>query len=244
MHIPNADIIYSDEDRIDGAGVRSNPYFKPMWSPELLCGHNMISHLGVYRRTLLERIGGFRLGYEGSQDWDLALRATAATQPDRIRHIPAILYHWRWNSGTLSFSEALLDRCKDAGRRAVQDWLHSEGIVDAAVEPARLTPEWLRVSYPLPRDLPVVSVIIPTRNRASLLKVAAAGVLDITEWPHDKLELVIADNGSTEQDALSLLRALDKDDRVQIHSVPGPFNFCPHEQSSGLPVEGRHRRAA
>ena len=223
---PDVDVIYSDEDRIDADGVRSNPYFKPMWSPELLCGHNMISHLGVYRRALLEAIGGFRLGYEGSQDWDLALRATAATQPDRIRHIPAILYHWRWNSGTLSFSESLLERCKDAGLRAVQDWLHSSGIEGATVEPSRLTPGWTRVSYPLPRDLPRVSVVIPTRNRANLLRLAAEGVLTMTNWPHDKLELVIADNGSTEQDAQHLLRSLSHDTRVQVLDVPGPFNFA------------------
>ena len=186
----------------------------------------MIGHLGVYRRALVERIGGFRSGYEGSQDWDLALRATAATQPDRIRHIPAILYHWRYNSGTPSFSESFLERCKDAGLRAVQDWLQDSGFVDAAVAPARLTPEWIRVSYALPRDLPLVSVIIPTRNRASLLKVAAASVLNTTEWPRDRLELIIADNGSTEQDALDLLGVLAEDERVHIESQPGPFNFA------------------
>ena len=223
---PDVDLIYSDEDRIDADGVRSNPYFKPMWSPELLCGHNMISHLGVYRRSLIEAIGGFRLGYEGSQDWDLALRATAATQPDRIRHIPAILYHWRWNSGTLSFSESLLERCKDAGVRAVQDWLRDSGISGAIVEPARLASGWTRVSYPLPRELPIVSVIIPTRNRASLLSVAVEGVLEKTSWPRDKLELVIADNGSTEQDALRLLDGLATDRRVRVENVPGPFNFA------------------
>ena len=78
---PDADVVYSDSDHIDDSGRRWEPYFKTDWNPDLMLGHNMVSHLGVYRRALLERIGRLRVGFEGSQDYDLMLRAAEATTP-------------------------------------------------------------------------------------------------------------------------------------------------------------------
>ncbi len=185
-HHPDADVIYSDEDRIDLNGRRSDPYFKPGWNPELLAGHNMISHLGVFRTSLLEAIGGLRLGLEGSQDWDLALRATAATTPDRICHIPAVLYHWRWDPAAPSFSQSWLDRCQSAGRRAVQDWLDNEGLAGARLLQARLVPGWTHVVYPLPSPVPLLSVVLPARAGAAIRALLAA-----TDWPRDRIELLV-----------------------------------------------------
>lgn len=88
---PAVDILYSDEDRIDGSGLRSMPYFKPDWNPELMLGQNLIGNLAACRRSLLEQAGGFRGGPRESEDYDLALRAVAATSPDRIVHIPNVL---------------------------------------------------------------------------------------------------------------------------------------------------------
>ena len=222
---PDADVIYSDEDRVDGEGRRSDPYFKPMWSPELLAGHNMISHLGAYRRTLLEEIGGLRVGFEGSQDWDLALRATATTTPDRVRHIPAVLYHWRWKTGTSSFSEAWLSHCIAAGRRAVEDWLITQNAPGARIEPARLAPTWNRVVYALPDPLPLVSVIVPTRDRGVLLKRVCDDVLYATHWPDHRLELVVVDNGSTEAEALEVLDWLRANPRARVLRFDEAFNY-------------------
>lgn len=222
---PDADVIYSDEDRVDGEGRRSDPYFKPMWSPELLAGHNMISHLGAYRRTLLEKIGGLREGLEGSQDWDLALRATAMTTPDRVRHIPAVLYHWRWKAGTSSFSEAWLSRCIETGRRAVEDWLTTQNAAGARVEPARLAPTWNRVVYPLPDPLPFVSVVIPTKDRGALLKRICNDVLYKTTWSGQRLEILIIDNDSSESEALDVLARLREHPQVRILSCNEPFNY-------------------
>jgi GT2 family glycosyltransferase len=183
---PDADLIYSDEDHIDLHGHRSNPYFKPAWSPELLAGHNVISHLGVYRRSLVEALGRLRIGYEGSQDWDLALRVTASTTPDKIRHIPAILYHWRWDSSAPSFSQSWLEQCQNAGRRAVEDWLKSEGLADSQVTRARLTPGWSQVIYARPDPVPLVSIIVTAREGFEPDALLAA-----TDWPMDRLELII-----------------------------------------------------
>ena len=81
--------------------MRCRPFFKPDWNPELLLGQNYINHLGIYRRTLLREIAGFRDGYEGAQDYDLALRCAEKLEPAQIRHIPRVLYHWRMVEGVL-----------------------------------------------------------------------------------------------------------------------------------------------
>src|SRR5262249_15406708 len=90
---PDTDLIYTDEDKVDNNGCRSDPFFKPDWSPDLLLSVNYICHFGVYRRSLVTEIGGFRSSFTGSQDYDLALRATERTS--RIKHIPNVLYSWR-----------------------------------------------------------------------------------------------------------------------------------------------------
>ena len=92
---PDVDLIFSDEDKIDIEGRRFDPYFKPDWNPALMLSQNMFCHLGVYRRSLVTKVGGFRVGFEGSQDHDLVLRCADATEPSKIRHIPHVLYHWR-----------------------------------------------------------------------------------------------------------------------------------------------------
>ena len=120
---PEAGLLYSDEDKIDLAGHRSNPFFKTDWNPELFLGQNYINHLGVYRADLLREIGGFREGFEGSQDYDLALRCIEQLQPEQMRHIPRILYHWRMVSGSLAEKRDAKPYAKDAARGAIADHL-------------------------------------------------------------------------------------------------------------------------
>ncbi len=219
---PKTDLLYSDEDRVDEAGRRSTPYFKPDWDIDLMLGQNLVNHLSVYRRGLVERVGGFRVGMEGSQDYDLALRALSETTPDRIVHIPRVLYHWRQGSGGRSFSESTIERCARNGRRAVEEFL-APSVPEAIVQPASATPLWNRVIYPVPRPEPLVSVIIPTRNRADVLSRAVDGVLRRTDYP--AVEVLIVDNELDEPSALALLAGLGSDDRVRVLPYPGPFNF-------------------
>ncbi len=219
---PEIDVVYSDEDQLDADGRRLNPYFKPDWNIELMLGHNLISHLGAYRRSLVEQVGGMRLGYEGSQDYDLALRAVAATDHDRIRHIPAILYHWRQH--TSSFSKAREAACVDAARLAIRDYLVSQGAAGAEVVPAPAIQTWTRVRWPIPDPAPSVSIIVPTRDLPELLARCTAAVLDRTDYP--VFELIIADNDTSDPEACSLLRKLAKDPRVRVLPSPGPFNYA------------------
>jgi glycosyltransferase involved in cell wall biosynthesis len=219
---PDADILYSDEDQIDGKGKRTQPYFKPDWNIDLMLAHNLISHLGVYRRSLVEQVGGMRLGYEGSQDYDLALRIADVTEPDRIRHIPSVLYHWRQHQ--TSFSNARRDACIAAARRAIADHLARAGVAEQTqIGPVPTIPDWTRVRYALPDPAPRVSIIVPTRDKAELLSRCMQGLLHETDYPD--IEVIIADNGSHEPQTAALFAQLCRDPRVRVLECPGPFNY-------------------
>jgi glycosyltransferase involved in cell wall biosynthesis len=216
------DIVYSDSDVINEHGVRYDPFFKPDFNIELVLGENMVSHLGVFRRTLIEKIGGMRLGYEGSQDYDLLLRAFAASSASQVRHIPQILYHWRRPSDEHSFSGRNLEKCVLAARRAVSDFLLNEGLT-AQVVPAPNAPNWQRIIYPLPASKPSVTAIVPIRNRPKLLRQILRGLLDETNY--DKLEIVIVDNDSDDSETKDLLAKYASGPRVRVLQYSGAFNF-------------------
>ena len=217
----DADIVFSDEDQIDDAGRRSTPYFKPGWNPELMLGHNLISHFAAYRSELVRRVGGFRIGLEGSQDYDLALRVLAQSKRERIHHIPAVLYHWRRNGRLHSFSETQLDRCIAAARRALRDHLDSIG-VDGVVAPAPALPQSSRVIYRIPDPPPLVSVIIPTCDRALLLERCIDGILHRTDYKN--LEVIVIDNDSKAPDVLALLQLLSGEPRIRVLRHAGSCN--------------------
>lgn len=120
---PGVNLIYSDEDKIDEQGNRFDPYFKSDWNPELFLSHNCISHLGVYRSSVLREIGGFDETLSGSQDWDLALRFVAHVEEQGILHIPRILYHWRYLDSSTSKSIESKPYAVTAGKRAIENYL-------------------------------------------------------------------------------------------------------------------------
>ena len=221
---PDLDILYSDEDHIDEAGRRYNPYFKSDWDGDRLCGQNMVSHLGVYRRSLLEEIGGFREGYEGSQDYDLVLRAAERTRPERIRHVPMILYHWRVFSHSSSFSTRSLDIATTAARRAVADHFARCGIV-AKVSPAPGAEDHSRVEFPVPSPQPLVSLIVPTRDKLELLRPCVNGLLHRTNW--SEMEVLIVDNNSESPETIKYFKEIQllESGRVRVLPYAGPFNY-------------------
>ena len=161
---PDVGIIYSDEDFIDSLGERSNPFFKPDWNPELFLGQNYLNHLGVYRTALLRAIGGFREGFEGSQDYDLALRCVARLRPEQIRHIPRLLYHWRMVEGSLADKPDAKSYARHAARRALNSYLHERAIA-ARAEPCPENAESHRVIYATPDPFPRVAVITNAPER-------------------------------------------------------------------------------
>ncbi|MGY8640253.1 MAG: glycosyltransferase family 2 protein [Verrucomicrobiales bacterium] len=218
---PNTDVFFSDEDKIDIHGQRSDPYFKPDFNYDLLLSQNCISHLGIYRASKLKEIGGFRIGMEGSQDWDLFFRVLETSSPDRIKHIPRILYHWRQIPGSTSIGSDEKPYAGEAGRKAVGDHLERIGLKQDSALPCYDL--FVRVERGLPEPAPAVTLIMPTRNMVSLLRVAVTSILEKTEYPN--FEILIVDNDSDDPETLSYLESLSTDSRIRIHKISGEFNY-------------------
>ncbi|MEI7862029.1 MAG: glycosyltransferase, partial [Planctomycetota bacterium] len=220
---PSAQILYSDEDKIDEHGNRQDPYFKPDWNPDLFFAMNYVSHLGVYRRDLLQRIGGFRNGVDGSQDYDLLLRCLPHVSPDAIVHIPKVLYHWRMVPGSTALNAEQKTYTTQAGIQALHDFFDAQGRTDIVVEPGN-HPTTYRIRHPIPSPAPFVSLLIPTRDRLDLLERCVGSILGKTTYPH--FEIIIIDNDSSlpeTHDYFRLIQATDS--RVTVLSYPFPFNY-------------------
>jgi GT2 family glycosyltransferase len=217
---PDADIIYSDEDKIDEQGQRYGHYFKSDWNPDLFYSQNLISHLGVYRRKLINEIGGFRLGYEGSQDYDLALRVIERTSKDKIRHIPFILYHWRAIRGSTALTPEEKNYAHEAARKALRS--HFERL-SIKVQVTNGSGTYHRVIYEIPKPAPLVSLIMPTRDRLELLRRSTGDILNNTDYTN--LELIIVDNQSNQADTIAFLKNIQSDRRVMVLKYDRPYNF-------------------
>ena len=154
---PDAGIVYSDEDKLDAAARRFEPYFKPAFNIELMRGQNLISHFGAYRRSLVAEVGGLRAGFEGSQDYDLALRCIERLRPAQVIHVPRVLYHWRVSAGSTAGSGDNKPYAVHAGLRALSEHLaRCEAGAQAELMPGF---SYFRVRYPLPRVLPWVDLV-------------------------------------------------------------------------------------
>ncbi len=155
---PGLDMLFSDEDQLDGGGHFVSPYFKPGWNPDLLLGQNVVSHVACYRRSLVADLGGFREGFDGSQDYDLALRAATVTPARCIRHVADVLYHWRQSPGSYSAGRAAA--CQEAARRALSEHLQGH----ATVLPNLAAPQWCEVVFHPPEKRPLVSIMFSGLN--------------------------------------------------------------------------------
>lgn len=152
---PQAQLIYSDEDLIDERGARSEPKFKPDWSPDLFYSLNLVTHLSAFRAELIKKIDGFRLGFEGSQDYDLTLRAIEQIDETRIRHIPKILYHWRTLASSVASNSEAKPYAHNAARAAIGEHFERKGINAVVIEGY---PPLHRAVYELP-DTAKISLI-------------------------------------------------------------------------------------
>ncbi|HKS64101.1 MAG TPA: glycosyltransferase [Xanthobacteraceae bacterium] len=182
---PQTDMIFSDEDKIGPDGRRFDPYFKPAWNPALMVGQNAFCHLGVYRRSLVEQVGRFREGLEGAQDHDLALRCADATTPERIRHIPRVLYHWRVSAQSTAATLESKPYAAGAGLMTVEDHLRRRGI-KARAEPAG---NFYQVIDEAPDPPPLVSIIVPTTLRNAVTQRCLQSLLGRTRY--DNFELLV-----------------------------------------------------
>jgi hypothetical protein len=125
---PEVDLLYSDEDKVNGNGRRYDPYFKPNWNPELFLAQNFTSHLSAYRTRIVNELGGFRAGYERAQDWDLAMRVIEAIASSHIRHIPHVLYHWRAIPGSAALANDEKSYTSEAQRKTLESHFERVGM--------------------------------------------------------------------------------------------------------------------
>lgn len=185
---PKADLLYSDEDKMDAAGRRFSPDFKPDWNPDLMLAQNACGHLGVFRTDVVRRLGGFRPGTDGCQDWDLALRLAEITSPQNIVHLPYILYHWRTAPGSTAASPRAKDYVARAAVEVVTQALRRRGN-SAEVRIAR--DNYLRVCYPPPSPPVLISLLIPClgESPAPLIR----ELLDRPPYPAQ--EILVAGSG-------------------------------------------------
>lgn len=218
---PDAQIIYSDEDKIDKDGVRYDPYFKPEFSRELFRSQNYFNHLTVHRAENIRAVGGWRVGYEGSQDYDLNLRIIEHTPPQTIRHIPKVLYHWRSIEGSTALAGSEKDYTYDAGKRALEDHIQRLNL-PATVEDIADVP-FYRVRYSIADPAPMVSLIIPTRDKLDLLQGCINSILEKTTY--ENYEIIIVDNGSVEKDTLQYFSEITQSGKIRVLNYNKPFNY-------------------
>lgn len=188
---PDAALIYSDEDKIDDRGERDGPYFKSDFDPELILAQNYMNHLSAFRRELVEKVGGFRMGFEGSQDWDLVLRVLEQIAPSQIRHIPHVLYHWRIHPDSAAGAPDAKPYALISAEKAVNEHLYRTG-VRASISPGP-TAFGMQIKYSLPEQLPPVSIVMESSSMAlSEIRSSVASLKDQTSY--GPLEILLVDN--------------------------------------------------
>lgn len=219
---PQAALIYSDEDKITVDGERYQPYFKCDFNYDLFLGQNMISHFGVYKTSVLQQIGGFRVGLEGSQDYDLALRVLEVVGPGAIRHIPRVLYHWRVLPESTASSVDAKPYAVIAAARAIEEHLKRCNIA-ARVQAADDAVMYQRIVYALPEKEPLVEIIIPTRDAAGLVKQCVDSIKERTTYQNYLITII--DNGSEKPETFELFKSYEGDFRIRVVRDDSPFNY-------------------
>lgn len=191
------DLIYSDEDKIDMKNHFCDPHFKPDFSPDTLLGSNYICHFPVLRKSIMEKIGGFRVGYEGAQDFDLFLRFTEETQ--NVYHIPKILYHWRMIPGSTAATIDNKAYAIEKGKRTLEDALQRRNLnATVSIHPSA---PYFFVNYKYDIE-PFISIIIPTRDYADILENCLSSIYKKTNYTN--YEVIIVNNNSQKQETFDL----------------------------------------
>jgi glycosyltransferase involved in cell wall biosynthesis len=214
----DTDMIYSDEDKLDFNGKRCEPHFKPDWSPDTFLGLNYICHLTFLRKSIVDKIGGFRSEFDGSQDYDLFLRFTEVT--DKIYHIDKILYHWRQSATSTAGYLGNKSYAYIAGKKALEEALKRRNIDGEVLDNPRVSSYLIKYKH----NNPLVSIIIPTRDHSKILKRCIDSLYKKTDYKN--FEIIIVDNGSVEPDTKELLESYMKEhDNFKVIRIDSEFNY-------------------
>jgi GT2 family glycosyltransferase len=218
IHYRDVDFIYSDEDKINEAGdQRSDPHMKPDWSPDTLRSHNYICHLSVFRGDVIRRIGGFAAGFDGSQDYDLILRATE--QARRVVHIPKILYHWRNHQGSCASAADVKLYAYESAKKALQEHLDRSALKGSVQN--GITLGVYQVNLKL-TQYPLVSILIPNHNSRPVLERC---IESIRRNAYPNYEIILVENGSTKPEIFDYYEELTQQANVRVVEWKGSFNY-------------------
>ena len=216
-----ADIVYTDEDKLTASGgFLFGPNFKPDFSPDLLRSSNYICHLFAVRRETAEAAGPLRSGFDGAQDYDFILRCTE--NAGKICHVPKALYHWRAHPDSTAGNPESKEYAWENGRRAIEEHLARVGLKGQVTSTEH--PGHYRVRYEVCGN-PKVSILIPNRDQADTLRNCIRSITEKTTWKN--LEILILENGSTEQETFRLYEKLaGSDPRIRVLTYEQPFNYA------------------
>jgi len=218
---PSLKLIYSDEDKIDTDNNRYAAHFKSGWNPDMFFSQNYLCHLIMIKRDIVAKVGAFRTGYEGSQDYDLILRCLAYIDNSEIGHIEKILYHWRAIENSIAMDPNAKRYATSAAVRALQDYFkHTEQKVTVG---RGMVENTYKITYHMESDPPLVSIIIPTRDKYELLHKCIESIKSHTVYAN--YEILILDNESSEPNILEYFQELKQFKNIRIIEYPHPFNF-------------------
>jgi glycosyltransferase involved in cell wall biosynthesis len=217
---PKVALLYTDEDKINENGQRVDPHFKPSWNLNLLYSQNYVSHLGVYKASIVKKIGGFRQGFEGSQDYDLLLRYSREIDHSNIIHISKVLYHWRMVEGSTALASNRKSYTTEAGIKALRDYFKKIELPTSIEQGAHANT--YKVNWTL-EEQPLVSLLIPTHNGYEITKQAIDSILSKTRY--ENYEIILIDNNSDDIASLEYFKSLEEHPKIHVLSYPYPFNY-------------------
>ncbi len=231
---PKADLFYSDEDRLSDDGkTRMIPLLKPGWSPDLFFCVNYPAHFLVTTKKMINKVGGLRSEYDGSQDYDFILRAL--DHKPQIVHIPKILYHMRMAESSTAKQVTIKDYSHDAGTRALEEYFKRNDVKAKVLDiPDR--PSNHHIKYDLVGE-PLVSIIIPFKDKIELLGLCLDSILEKTTYKN--FELILISNNSSEQATLDYIDSLKGNKKIKVYHYDKPFNYSAINNFGRKQAEGK-----
>jgi O-antigen biosynthesis protein len=220
---PDVEIIYSDEDKIDKNNKRYEPHFKSSWNYDLFLSQNYISHLTVIKHDLIKKIKGFSLCFDGSQDYGLLLKCLNYVKGEQIIHIPKILYHWRATEGSTALNPSNKSYTNDAAIKSLINFLKTKKNILKVVT-GKFTNSY-RVIYDIPKKTPLVTLIIPTKDKVELVHKCISSILSKTKYQN--YEILVVNNMSAEIKTLNYLKKISLENKnIRVLNYDYPFNYA------------------
>ena len=219
---PNAEFLYSDEDKIDENDNRYDAYFKPDFAPDTLRCQNYICHFSIFKKELMDKLGGFKSDYDGAQDYDIFLRMSETANHNNIKHIPKILYHWRvHNESTAKLNSHAKNYAFEAGKRAIEDHLKRVGLEGTVSEGC--IEGIYRIDYKVIGE-PKISIVIPNKDGKDILSVCIKSILEKTTYKN--YEIIIVENNSITEEIFEYYKQIEKEDKIKVVNYPNKgFNY-------------------